>query len=399
MKLFAQHGYGPGDKILNGIQEGSISGVILSARYQKKEKLNSDIENIINISNNAEILMDPEIYACICANMPDSQLGQLVDWDFFRPHRRAQLEDTSNIDGVLGATFTTMAGFPLTSIIAPNIFIPRSFNSIEAVIAKNFIRRTMPVFAQTGDTRHVFATLAIGHHALLDRDEFGAFLNDITALDNPPDGFYVLIGGGMADERTDITRSEIMHADVIAGWMLLNFTLKMNGFKVINGCSDILTPLLGGVGGYAGATGWWTNLRMFSMNKYIRTASGGRQPVVRYLSNIILNRIKFSEREAIAALIPEINNGLAHDSDYESGEPERRVEVLQTWESIKNLNEHLIGSNVEESIRRLENAIKRADATYTRLSGFGLPLDIETNREYITSLREGLKTFKQIAEI
>jgi len=399
MKLFAQHGYGPGDKILNGIQEGSIEGVIFSARYEKQEKLESDVENIKNISGNAEILLDPEIYACFCANMPDAQLGNLNDWDFFQPQRRSQLEDTSVIERLLNDTFSTLIDLPLTSIIAPNIFIPRSFDSIEAVIAKNFMRKTMPVFSQIGDSRNVFATLAIGRDALLNQIEFEAFLNDITALDNPPDGFYILVGGGITESRTDLIRSEVIHADVIAGWMLLNFTLNLNGFKVINGCSDILTPFLGSVGGYAGATGWHTNLRMFSISRYLRTVSGGRLPIIRYLSNLILNRIKISEREAIAALMPEINNGRPHDTDYESGEPERKVEVLQTWEAIKHLNTQLIDSDVDESLRRLENAINRADAAYTRLSGLGISLNIENNREYINALREGIKTFKQIAEI
>lgn len=399
MKLFAQHGYGPGDKILNGVGEGSLDGVVFSARYEREDKLESDVNEIKDICSDTEILLDPEIYACFYAHMPDSQLGHLTEWDFFNAYRRSQLEDTATIEDVLRNTFASMTNLPLTSIIAPNIFIPTSFNSIESVIAKNFIRRSMPVFSQTGDNRKVFVTLAIGRDALLNQTEFEAFLNDITALDNPPDGFYLLVGGGMTEERTDITRSEIMHADVIAGWMLLNFTLNINGFKVINGSSDILTPFLVGVGGYAGATGWWTNLRMFSTNKYVRTVSGGRTPVVRYLSNIILNRIKFSEREAIAALMPEINNDLPHDSDYESGEPERRIEVLQTWEAIRDLNTQLIGSDVEESLMRLESAIERADATYVRLSGFGVPLDIEKNREYITALQEGVKTFKKLAEI
>lgn len=399
MKLFAQHGYGPGDKIQNGITEGTIDGVIFCARYAKQERLEKDINGIRKISTKVEVLLDPEVYACFNTNMPDAQLGQLNEWDYFRPQRRSQLEDTSAIEDVLNNTFTTLIDLPLTSIIAPNIFIPRSFDSIEAVIAKNFIRRTMPAFKQTRDKRKVFATLAISRDALLKQAEFESFLNDITALDNPPDGFYVLIGGGMTEDRTDLTRSEIIHADVIAGWMLLNFTLNINGFKVINGYSDILTPLLGGVGGYAGATGWWTNLRMFTISKYIPTVSGGRQPTIRYLSNIILNRIKFSEREATAALMPEINNRLPHDSDYEAGEPARSVEVLQTWEAIANLNDQLIVEDVNESLNRMEGAINRADATYARISSFGIPLDIETNREYVNALREGIRTFRQIAEI
>lgn len=108
----------------------------------------------------------------------------------------------------------------------------------------------------------------------------------------------------------------------------------------------------------------------------------------------------YDERAAVSNLIPNINNGLSHDEDYEKGEPARNVEVLQTWEAIAQLNNQLVAPDVHESLNLLENAIARADIAYTRLSGLGFSIDVETNRdEYISALREGIKTFKQRAEI
>ena len=46
-----------------------------------------------------------------------------------------------------------------------------------------------------------------------------------------------------------------------------------------------------------------------------------------------------------------------------------------------------------------EIVIYQADVAYTGLSAFGLALDIEANREYINALREGIRTFRRIAEI
>jgi hypothetical protein len=399
MKLYAQYGYGPGDKVLNGFRDGNIDGVIFSARYSRPERVASDAGDIQEILPSADILLDPEYYASFYAYLPDAQLGGLSEWPFFLPQRRSQLETTEAVERVLETAFETLTNLPLTNIIAPNIFIPRSFDSIEAVIAKNFIRGTRPAFEKTRDGRQVFATLAVGRDTLLNQTEFEGFLNDITALDDPPDGFYVLVGGGMTEERIELTRSEIIHADVIAGWMLLNHTLSLNGFTVINGCSDIITPFLGGAGGYAGATGWWTNLRMFSMNRYVRSISGGRMPTIRYLSNLLLNRITFSEREAIVRLMPNINNRLPHDRDYEGGEPARNIEVLQTWEALAHLNQQLLAVDTNASLHLLENAVNQADVAYTGLSAFGLALDIEANREYINALREGIRTFRRIAEI
>jgi hypothetical protein len=399
MKLFAQHGYGPGDKIINGFKDNTIDGVIFSARYEKMEKIPGDAKDINSVSSDAEILLDPEFYACFYAHQPDAKLGGLNEWPYFSTQRRSQLESSEIVEKVLADTFDTVVDLPLTSIIAPNIFIPRSFNSIEAVIAKNFIRKTQQLFEKTGDKRKVFATLAIDRTTLIDQTEFEAFLNDITALDNPPDGFYIIVGGGITDDRTEISRSELIHADVIAGWMMLNFTLSINGFKVINGFSDILTPFLGCAGGYAGATGWWSNLRMFSMSRYINTVSGGRLPTIRYLSNALLNRITHSERKAFVKLIPEINNGLPRDSDYEGGEPDRKVEVLQSWEAISHLNNENIVSDMDESLKLLKNMVNRAEITYTNLAGYGLPVNREANREYMEALMKSIQTFRRNAEI
>jgi hypothetical protein len=399
MKLFAQHGYGPGDKIINGVKDSSIDGVIFSARYEKMEKIPGDAKDITSVSADAEILLDPEFYACFYAHQPDAKLGGLNEWPYFSTQRRSQLESSETVDKILADTFDTLVNLPLTSIIAPNIFIPRSFNFIEAVIAKNFIRKTQQLFEETGDKRNVFATLAIDRDTLIDQTEFEAFLNDITALDNPPDGFYIIVGGGITDYRTKISRSELIHADVIAGWMMLNFTLSINGFKVINGFSDILTPFLGCAGGYAGATGWWSNLRMFSMSRYINTVSGGKLPTIRYLSNALLNRITHDERRAFVKLIPEINNGLPRDSDYEGGEPDRKAEVLQSWEAISHLNNENIVSDMDESLQSLENMLNRAEITYTNLTGYGLPVNREANREYMEALMESIQAFRKNAEI
>jgi hypothetical protein len=399
MKLFAQQGYGPGDKIINGFKDNTIDGVIFSARYEKMEKIPGDAKDINSVSADAEILLDPEFYACFYAHQPEAKLGGLNEWPYFSTQRRSQLESSEIVEKVLADTFDTVVNLPLTSIIAPNIFIPRSFNSIEAVIAKNFIRKTQQLFKKTGDKRNVFATLAIDRDTLLDQTEFEAFLNDITALDNPPDGFYIIVGGGITDYRTKISRSELIHADVIAGWMMLNFTLSINGFKVINGFSDILTPFLGCAGGYAGATGWWSNLRMFSMSRYINTVSGGRLPTIRYLSNALLNRITHDERRAFVKLIPEINNGLPRDSDYEGGEPDRKLEILQSWEAISHLNNENIVSDMDESLKLLKNMLNRAEITYTNLAGYGLPVNREANREYMEALMESIQAFRRNAEI
>ncbi len=262
MKLYAQHGAQAGEKVEEGIRRSLIDGVIYSPRDISAENLRNKLRNFREQFPSSERLFDSQFYAAFFGEDSDARLGYLLeDYDaYFQPRRRRQLERESQVREDLRAALRFQQELPLTALIAPNILVPRSFNSIEALIAKNFIRFTMREYAILKDPRPVFATLAVSRDAIRDKNELTEFLNEITVLDEPPQGFYVLIAARNADARTDI-----YNADVIAGWMLINHTLKLNGFEVINGYSDIVTPFLGVAGGAGGSLGWWSNLRAFSM--------------------------------------------------------------------------------------------------------------------------------------
>jgi hypothetical protein len=284
----------------------------------------------------------------------------------------------------------------LTGLIGPNILISRSFDSIEAGIAKNFIRLTGPTASKLKLGKPVYATLAISREALLDKNELMNFLADITLLDTPPQGFYVMV----ASRNTD-ARSDIFNADVIAGWLFVNYTLSINGYFVINGYSDLLTPFLGVVGAAAGATGWWSNLRTFSLDRFL-PAEGGRLPVQRYLSKRLLNRITFFELDQLRKLYPDALNGLETDSLYpaeEGSEPNRPDEVLQTWNAIKSLNEDLVNGDAKKGLSLCRQAIDRANAAYDNVEAVGLRLDPKSNRDHLSALFEGLRLFAQLAEL
>lgn len=149
--------------------------------------------------------------------------------------------------------------------------------------------------------------------------------------------------------------------------MLLNYSLKINGFQIINGYSDLLSPLLGAAGGDVGCTGWWSNLRTFSMDRFAPEATGGRQPVQRYLSTKLLNRITFYELDALRRIIPDVINGLSMDKAY-SGEPERSIEVLQSWEALSSVLDSLtMNGDASSNLVNCAAAIKTAEDLYTSI--------------------------------
>ena len=147
MKLFAQHGASEGEKITEGFARGLLNGVIYSPRDVSLASLKEKLATVAAASSSAERLVDPEYYAIFLNGTEEARLGYLLEDDYapyFQPRRRSQLERESQIEKEVAAALTFQCDLNTTGIIAPNILIPNSLNSIEAVISKNFIRMAKP---------------------------------------------------------------------------------------------------------------------------------------------------------------------------------------------------------------------------------------------------------------
>ncbi len=396
MRVFAQHGHQPSDKITRGLEEGAIDGVIFSSRYLNPDKVQEKLDDAYLANPAAEILLDSEFYASRLKGTPNSQLGYLERQSYLKTYRRRDLVRTEVVERALREVYQSVRYLPVTAHIAPNIYISQSFDSMEAGIALNFIERAKSVF---GDSeKPVYATLAVDRRALLSPSDFLSFLNDVTALGTAPEGFYLLVGGGSITERSDLVQSEIMDANVLGGWMMINFSLAQNGFKVINGFADVLTPFLSAAGATACATGWWSNLRTFSMGRYVKPeGAGGQLPIVRYLSKLLLNRLRIDEL-SYAAVVPGIINGLSSDDEYLNAIPGRTTEALQTWEALSSLNSN-VSDQLEVSLANLLDLIAQAYTAYSTLTTYGITAGYETTTEYLDQLSGGIEVFRRLAEI
>jgi hypothetical protein len=400
MKLLAQHGASNGGKVARGLQNGCIHGVIYSPRDIAADKLWEQLAEIVEIKSDAERLFDPQYYAGHNVTIPEPRLGRLDSCEeygrFFRRRRRRELESNpSVVEKDIADCLDFQNELDLTGLIAPNILISRSFDSIEAVIAKNFIRMTSQQAIRFGGARPVYATLAVCREALLDKKELVDFLTDVAFLEDPVAGFYVLVASRNEDARTDI-----FNADVIGGWMFINAVLSLNGYRVVNGYSDLLTPLLGIAGAEAGATGWWSNLKTFSLDRFM-PVGGGRLPIQRYLTKLLLNRITFFELDQLRGDYPDVLNGLPSDELYpedNGSQPERSEEVMQTWDAIRSLNDDLVVGDVYEGLKLCREAVERANAAYDEVES-SIRLDSKSNREHLPAISEGLRIFAELAEL
>ncbi|MDI6809193.1 MAG: hypothetical protein QME66_09465 [Candidatus Eisenbacteria bacterium] len=400
MKLYAQHGHAPADKMRRAAEDRFIDGVIISPRFTLQASAREMIAGLRVLNPQIDIILDPEFYAISFVGTPNAQLRYLDQWPHFVQRRRNDLlVGTASVDETLQQAFRVQMDLDCSLLIAPNIYVSNSFDSIEAAISIAFVSRAQIVAAQMGVTLPVYTTIAVSKDAMINRNEYVSFLNALTAVEPAPEGVYILVGSGPTDARLGTSRSEIMVPEVIGGWMMLNYTLALNGFRTINGCSDILTPLLGITRGHAGATGWWSNLQVFSMGRYIKGQAGGQLPIVRYFSKSLLNRITINRLEAYVEIVGSIMNGLTSDRFYEGGDPNRTEEALQSWQALGALNAELITGNLNDDLERFDNHVSRAVECYEELRLNGFSEGYEANIEYLQTLNESVRIFRELAEI
>ncbi len=401
MKLYAQQGYGTGSnggRISSGLSKGYIQGAILSPRDCPMSRIEELLSQLRSDSPDADLLFDPQYYATLFAWEDSCRLGKLDsgEYGYFRPRRRAELESESTIREDIRSCLEVQNNLAVSAVVSPNIVVGRSLDSIEAVISKNFLRNVMEVWSEVGDDRPVYATLAIDAEALQDRRELDDFLTDITMLERPPYGFYILV-----NNLTSSIDPKLIDHRTLAGWMLLNRALSVNGFRVVNGFSDILTPFLSAAGGTAGATGWWSNLKVFSLDRFqANNGGGGRRPVYRYLSKTLLNSIRFDELQSLRDRFPAVLNDLECDEFYrveEGSTPEgQEQEILQSWEAIASF----AGVDEDVDIDDCGQWLADSASLYALINATpGLRLLPRSNGAHIEALQDGLRLYAELSQI
>ena len=411
MKLFAQYGSGPGTKISEGLKRQLIDGVIIGAKDESASFQKNFMRELAENCPDSTILFDPQFYACFIATKDRARLGSLWSEDshryendegYFRPLRRRDLEKESDVVRELERCLAYQTFFPVSALIAPNIVIRRSLDSMEAAIAKNFIRLAAERRDIVAPGRKMLATLAISTSALADRRELYDFLDDITLLDNPPDGFYLLL------ESSDSTPPySLSETDMLARWMLINRSFKVNGFEVVNGYSDLLSPYLGIAGADAGASGWHGTLKTFSLNRFEPLDGRKGRAYPRYTSSKLLKSIKWTELLTVGDFVPEVWNGASCDApfkigtdDFESSEPSIHQQALQNWEALQLLNSRMIiDGEVTQSLESCRKCLDEAEEAFIAITEKGLTLRDRSSSQHIQTIREELDSFTKLAEI
>lgn len=397
MRIFAQDGFGPADKLRRGIEEGILDGVILSPRYSSPERMAQRIGELRGLG--CFLALDPEFYATDFISHPNPNLGALEDWAYFRRPRRPELISGAAIPSLIEDSLNGQIALGLDHLVAPNVYV-RQADSIDAAVALNFLNSVKPIANQLGEHR-VYGTIAIHRDAFLSGDGFRDIFDSLTGLNSPPDGYYLIVGSREQQSTGKYIRSDLSHPVVIAGWMYANYVLSLNGADVINGYSFLLSPLLCLCGASAVAGGWSSGLRKFCIDRYVRSQQRGNAPNIRYLSKPLMSYVLQTSIDAFQAVEPRVANQNRFDDIYAEREPTRTEEALQAWDALRELVEQgrAAGSDLRSRLSAFLDRIAYARELWSILQSAGFSHEVEPNLERLEAMERGIELFIEWAEL
>lgn len=392
MKLLAQVGYGRGNKVDQGLQMNLIDGFILSPKDETPDRARALFALAGENHAQSYRLLDPQLYIMSIAPSERLNPGRLLDYEFYptRLPRRRELFDEKRIAGILKPCLAYQREIGTSAIIAPNVLVQRSLDSMWGAIARNFIRISGQIAQQNSERLPILATLALDSNAMAQRREIEELLTELTGSDAPPNGFYVIVS------FPEIELKNCLTSDIFANWLYLVFSLKVNGFEVVVGYSDFLTPFFGIAGARAGASGWWENLRKFSIGRFLQDDGVRRQPLLRYSSPRLLNRILVNEMFS-SRMESELKSEPDYLREYKSETGVTPTEqVLQHWAAIRNVIKETSSEDIESGIDAGLSVLERANSAYARLRDRLTSLDPKSDEGILSVLQDGLRTFRRL---
>lgn len=336
MKLFAQQGYGKGDKINTGLEGEFLDGIILSPRDEKPAKIRSFIKEIQTEYPDTELLFDPQFYYALYI---DSTSKNLDECSYYPGNiTLSSLRSFRRLHDYALATLEYQEQLGLNKLVSPNILVP-NFSDRQAQIALSLAEESAIIAKEKGFSLYV--SLVFSESALNETRNVNDFLNELSTLDVA--GYYITIDRKTPDYNQDF-ESETSLVNLLTFIYSLS---EINEYKVIMGYSDIIGLLYTAVGASGFGTGWYNSSRKFTVQQRILPSTGGRLPRERYTSIPLLNTVLASELDIIQSQfnrrglpLDDIlsNSGYEHIIKAGSSPSDtwsRGISHLQHWSSLK----------------------------------------------------------------
>jgi hypothetical protein len=402
MSIFAQCGYGRGEKIERAINEVLIDGVIMSPRDERRNRLESTIAQWRQNNPNLNVLFDPQFYITIVNN---HRANYLEEYDYYSNNPTLGRGDfsASRIQRYVQNCITyqyDILGRALSYLVSPTVYFD-GFRDNWSQIALDFGLESLDYHGSLANPMPLFITLVISENAFNDMDAMREYLDALTSLE--VHGFYIIL------QRNNNALRNDLNPDLFGKFMYFCYILSIiNEYTILVGYSDWHSFLLEAAGVKFAACGWYQNLRHFNINRFL-PSTGGRRPHRRYSSIPLLSSpLIFPELVDIfqANLLSNVLSGSDYDAilsnDPAVGEQDWSDEIscLSHWFSLKSLSERISSiESIPDRIQEAANLIENARTNFNVLAAAGITFDPSTGPLFIANWLDALQEFRQNAGI
>lgn len=389
--LLAQHGYGKGEKIQHGLENGDIGGIIFSPKAEELKKIEMYIKKLKKSYGAVRIFFDPQYY--LCALQGDISLGKLTSYAYCNMEiTRPMLSDYRFLNTVCGSIFDIQCSLDVSGYISPAVIF-HDFEDKESQItlslAKLFGEKVEYINSQ------LYVSLCINEAAFNDINKMNNFLDTISLFDVR--GFYIII-----DRNNQNGRINEINPKILANIMQFVYNLSIiNEYDVIIGYSDLLSVPLAAVSNADFASGWFNNSKRFSAANYVKS-TGGHRPKKRYTSSTLMNSILLIPEFQTLTDLKLIDRVLA-TSPYnqhllpklDDAKWSDEVSCLHNWHVLNKLLEEVQSEkNIKDRILYLENMIQNAMELYKVILKQTY-LDYASKGTHLPMWKEAIKIFKE----
>ncbi len=352
--ILAQDGYGPREKIGEGITAGYLDGAVLSIKYRNPDALPHTITSMLTRYPDADLFLDTHFYA---SQMTMTSAGKIPDYQLYETGLTRTDFSVKNINNYARRLIDYQRGLGLTNIIIPSLTVA-NFDAYSSYLSLQLYEASLDYLREIGMTTQLKAYLSLVFHesALLDDEKLSQYLDDVTLLQDVA-GFYVVVernNGGFPQWQDSRTLSKLMY--------VVN-TLSDN-YDVVCGFTDFPGLLLLGAGAKHVASGWHQTLRQYT-GSYFMTTGGSNNGTFRYASKELLAQLlSVPDLQSIIRrglgsqyVDPTYGGGLTDPDNLLFPQPGR---VLHQWKAFHDLGGQITAAT--DPMAEIERLIDVAEA-------------------------------------
>ncbi len=387
MPMWAQHGYGKGQKIHDLAESAMLEGVVVSPWNEPSAV--SIGEHLT--SQGLSALLDPQAYVHALQRPKGSVVsgherfelhpGPPITWDL-----------SADLDEYLDRIVTANAALGSRAIIAPGCV--QAFTDAWAPLSFHCARE---IRRKVGRGTEILASLIVHERAFDGWADAERWLTLATQPKRSASGYYIVMARDLGSESYPFPVSALRTTGLLR---LIHRLAVVNEKHVVYGYSDVEGLLAIASGADAFATGWSYRLRAFDQAQWQERPPGGRSPRPRIFIPEMLSPVDVDEARqmlaipAFRALVPP-----AYQTHVRTG----TVTQLEAQMSFLHGMGALAGAiededEVSDRLDLVGEMLVHANATLRRVSA-QMPTLNPTYRNRIRGLSSALDAFRQEEDI